>query len=427
MVPRPRKSHVSNLNIMVVGFTGVGKTAFVRTLLETLSIEEKRRAGNDTSIIANENTVSEKQQIDDNNSSNNKKSNSRRDSFISEHSSKSNNNIGSQYYHDEHALEGPIEKTLQPYTISREVEVVDKKENKVLLTLIDTPGFSAEYLVDRQLHDILKYIEHQFDLTLAEESKVKRNPRAVDTQVHCCLYFIDPRKASLDEFDIHILKKLANRVNVIPIIGKADQLTIAQRNRLKPAILKDIYTTFKIPIYGMPEDEDDNEDIDDEKTEDVGNEQKVDRKNSKKSSAAEKKRETLEQFLSEYDYNNEDKETQSILDYLYTVPFTFIAYEENPQNGQPVDMTVHKIQLGRDFGWGTIDCLDDKYSDFMKLKHILLSSHRRFLQLDTVERHYEQYRTERLMYKRATKMNMMSSNNNNTTTISHNNNFKLAA
>jgi cell division control protein 11 len=63
-------------------------------------------------------------------------------------------------------LQGPIEKTNQPYTISREIHV-DNKE-RIVLTLIDTPGFSAEYLVDKQLHDIIKYIEHQFDLTLAE-------------------------------------------------------------------------------------------------------------------------------------------------------------------------------------------------------------------------------------------------------------------
>ncbi|CAO0795239.1 unnamed protein product [Mucor circinelloides] len=354
MTPRSRKNQISHFNVMVVGFSGVGKTSFVRTLLETLSLDQ-------ANTIAN---------------NGNKK---RRDSFMSENSS----------ILVQEQLQGPIERTTQPYTISREIEV--EKKERIILTIIDTPGFGAEYLVDKQLHDITKYIEHQFDLTLQEESKVKRNPKAVDTQVHCCLYFIDPKKSALDEFDIRILKRLSNRVNVIPIIGKADNLTLAQRNRLKPSIIKDIYTTYKIPIYGMPDDDEDDEDDDEEE------------EGSKK----ETKPTTLDQFLQQFDYEKEDNDTQSVLDYLHTIPFTVIAYEDEPETGNPIEISPD-IKLGRDFGWGSIDCLGEKYSDFVKLKHMLLSSHRRYLQLDTVERYYEQYRTERLMYKRATKIGMVA-------------------
>ncbi|KAI8638933.1 Septin-domain-containing protein [Parasitella parasitica] len=354
MGPRSRKNHVSHFNVMVVGFSGVGKTSFVRTLLETLSLDQANAAANT-----------------------NKK---RRDSFMSENSS----------VVVQEQLQGPIERTTQPYTISREIEI--EKKERIILTIIDTPGFGAEYLVDKQLYDITKYIEHQFDLTLQEESKVKRNPKAVDTQVHCCLYFIDPRKPALDEFDIRILKRLSNRANVIPIIGKADNLTLAQRNRLKPSIIKDIYTTHKIPIYGMPDEEqDEEEEMDDEGKSD----------NDKKG----EKPTTLDQFLLQFDYENEDADTQSILSYLHTVPFTVIAYEDDPETGSPIDISPD-IKLGRDFGWGFIDCLGEKYSDFVKLKYMLLSSHRRYLQLDTVERYYEQYRTERLMHKRVTKIAM---------------------
>lgn len=227
---------------------------------------------------------------------------------------------------------------------------------------------------------------------------MKRNPKSVDTQVHCCLYFIDPKKSALDEFDIRILKRLSNRVNVIPIIGKADNLTLAQRNRLKPSIIKDIYTTFKIPVYGMPDEEEEEEEEEDDDEEEEG-------ENNKK----EKKPTTLDEFLEQFDYEQEDNDTQSVLDYLHTIPFTVIAYEDEPETGNPIEITPD-IKLGRDFGWGSIDCLGEKYSDFVKLKHMLLSSHRRYLQLDTVERYYEQYRTERLMYKRATKIGMVAPN-----------------
>ncbi|CEI93586.1 hypothetical protein RMCBS344292_07817 [Rhizopus microsporus] len=326
---------------MVVGHSGVGKTSFIRTLLETLRLEEEQRK---------EETPTTKK---------------RRDSFMSETS----------FVNIE--PEGPIEKTLQPYTVSREINI-DREH--VLLTLIDTPGFHQEYLIDKQLHDILKYIEHQFDLTLAEETKVKRNPKAVDTQVHCCLYFMDPKKSCLDEYDIRILTRLSNRVNVIPVIGKADQLTLAQKNRLKPRIIQDIYN--KIPIYGMPtKEEEEEEEEEDEET---------------------KKAETLNDFIQQFNYEEEDQDTKTILDYLKIIPFTFIAYEDEPDTGKPLE--IEGLSLGRDFGWGTIDCLNDKYSDFNQLKHALLFTHRKFLQLDTVERYYEQYRTEKLMFKRATRL-----------------------
>lgn len=62
-------------------------------------------------------------------------------------------------------IQGPLERTLVPYTVSVDTEVDGEK---MVLTLIDTPGFQTDYTVDKQLHDILGYIEHQFDLTLAE-------------------------------------------------------------------------------------------------------------------------------------------------------------------------------------------------------------------------------------------------------------------
>ncbi|KAI9274247.1 Septin-type guanine nucleotide-binding (G) domain-containing protein [Sporodiniella umbellata] len=344
MAPRSRKHTASYFNVMVVGFAGVGKTSFVRTLIEALMLEEHERQ--------QEKEYTKK----------------RRDSVMSETS----------FVNLE--PEGPIEKTLQPYTVSREI-IVDRE--RVLLTMIDTPGFQAEYLVDKQLHDIIKYVEHQFDLTLAEESKVKRNPKAVDTQVHCCLYFLDPKKAALDEYDIRILTKLSKRVNVIPVIGKADQLTLAQKNRLKPRIVQDIYN--KIPIYGMPTQIEEDEDEDEIKST--------------------KEPENLRDFIQQYTYEEEDFDTQVVLDYLKLIPFTFISYEDEPTTGKPLE--IPNVTLGRNYGWGTIDCLNDLYSDFTQLKRILLSTHRSFLQLDTVERYYEQYRTEKLTFKRATKLKSM--------------------
>ncbi|KAF7721505.1 hypothetical protein EC973_004554 [Apophysomyces ossiformis] len=348
MSPRSRKNALSQFNVMVVGFSGVGKTSFVRTLVEALKLEMSKE---------------------------------RRDSFVKQHTEAQNH------------LDGPLCKTLEPYTVTMDVDVSGERMS---LTLIDTPGFQTDYLVDKQLHDILSYIEHQFDLALAEENKVKRNPKAIDTQVHACLYFIDPSKRSLGEYDIRILTRLSKRVNVIPVIGKADMLTRAQRNRLKPAILQSIFTEHKIPLYGLPVDQDDDE-------EERSDEDDIEGERKAPGPAS-----TLEEFLQQFKYEEEDEESQAFIDYLRLVPFTVIAYEDDPDTGRPVIVEGNEgIKIGRDYGWGMIDCMNDRYSDFNQLKSMLLITHRTFLKAETVEKYYEEYRTERLLIKRATKLKSM--------------------
>lgn len=227
--------------------------------------------------------------------------------------------------------------------------------------------------------------------------------------MHACLYVLDPAKRALDEYDIRILSRLSQRVNVIPVIGKADTLTSAQRSRFKPTIIHDVYTTHKIPLYGLPEDDDD-EDEEEEETKNAekdGQEDKNDTSEEKENGQSDKKgkNNTLDDFLSQFNYEEEDEETQAFIDYLRLIPFAVIAYEDDPETGEPVE--IDDIKIGRDYGWVKIDCLSDQYSDFVALKTLLLSSHRRILQSETLERYYEQYRTERLLVRRATRMKSM--------------------
>ena len=46
-----------------------------------------------------------------------------------------------------------------------------------------------------------------------------------DNRIHVALYFIQPTGHSLREIDIEFLKRIGPRVNVIPVIAKADSLT----------------------------------------------------------------------------------------------------------------------------------------------------------------------------------------------------------
>lgn len=80
---------------------------------------------------------------------------------------------------------------------------------RIALTIVDTPGFgdnidnefayvpTSEWTEQNvtcrsSFQEIVGYLERQYDDILAEESRIKRNPRFRDNRVHALLYFIPP-------------------------------------------------------------------------------------------------------------------------------------------------------------------------------------------------------------------------------------------
>jgi cell division control protein 11 len=56
-----------------------------------------------------------------------------------------------------------------------------------------TPRANASVLTQTcSFGEIVGYLERQYDDILAEESRIKRNPRFRDNRVHVLLYFITP-------------------------------------------------------------------------------------------------------------------------------------------------------------------------------------------------------------------------------------------
>src|SRR5690606_26436285 len=161
-----------------------------------------------------------------------------------------------------------------------------------------------------------------------------------------CLYFIDNTSPGLSEADVRILKKLATRVNIIPVIARGDTLTSHQSTQLKKAIMRDI-EHHKIPIFSFASNQDEDGDDDD---------------------AVE-----------------EGAELQTML------PFTVIAHEDI----EIIDGEGNRIR-GRKYPWGIVNCLDPEHCDFSVLRSVLLATYRRVFKDITFEVFYEQYRTERL-------------------------------
>ncbi|KAF6070337.1 Septin family protein [Candida albicans] len=144
------------------------------------------------------------------------------------------------------------------------IEIIDDDNQKLLLNIIDTPGFGENLNNELCFIEIENYLKQQFDLVLAEETRIKRNPRFVDTRVHVMLYFITPTGHGLREIDIQCMKRLSKYVNIIPVIGKADSFTLNELQHFKQQIRIDIQK-FNVPTFQFDNslnDYDEDEDYD---------------------------------------------------------------------------------------------------------------------------------------------------------------------
>ncbi|XP_065206980.1 septin-7 isoform X3 [Planococcus citri] len=127
------------------------------------------------------------------------------------------------------------------------------KENGVnlVLTIVDTPGFGDAVDNSNCWQPIIDYIESRSEEYLNAESRVNRKPIS-DTRVHCCLYFIAPSGHGLKPLDVEFMQRLHDKVNIIPIIAKADTMIPEEIAYFKKQILSEI-AQHKIKIYDFPE------------------------------------------------------------------------------------------------------------------------------------------------------------------------------
>lgn len=71
---------------------------------------------------------------------------------------------------------------------------------------------------------VIDFVESKYEEFLNAESRVARKTMA-DSRVHCCLYFIAPSGHGLKPLDVEFMQRLCDKVNIIPIIAKADTMT----------------------------------------------------------------------------------------------------------------------------------------------------------------------------------------------------------
>uniref|UniRef100_A0A3Q3WH24 Septin n=1 Tax=Mola mola TaxID=94237 RepID=A0A3Q3WH24_MOLML len=216
---------------------------------------------------------------------------------------------------------------------------IEEKGIKLRLTIIDTPGFGDAINNTRCWQQVDDYIDQQFEQYFRDESGLNRR-NIQDNRVHCCLYFISPFSHGLRPLDVECMKALHEKVNIVPVLAKADSLTRAEVCRKKMKIREQI-KQFGINIYQFPEcDSDEDEDL--------------------------------------------KKQDQTLKD---SIPFAVI--------GSNVQMEGKGRRFrGRVYPWGVVEVEDPAHSDFLLLRNMLVRTHMQDLKEVTQETHYENYRAE---------------------------------
>ncbi|KAI9880942.1 MAG: Septin spn4 [Pleopsidium flavum] len=230
-----------------------------------------------------------------------------------------------------------VDKTFEIEITKAELE---EKFFKVRLTVIDTPGF-GDYVNNRDSWmPIIEFLDDQHESYMLQEQQPRRVDK-IDLRVHACLYFIRPTGHTLKPLDIEVMKRLSSRVNLIPVVAKADTLSPADLARFKHRI-RAVVEAQGIRIYQPPVEEDD-------------------------------------QAAAQY--------ARSL---MAAMPFAVIGSEKDVKTGEG------RIEKGRQYAWGVAEVENEDHCDFKKLRSILIRTHMLDLIHTTEEMHYEAYRAQQM-------------------------------
>ncbi|CAO3608503.1 unnamed protein product [Cunninghamella blakesleeana] len=263
-----------SLNIMVVGETGLGKSTFVNSLFQT-----------------------------------------------------------DIYKQGLNVIQPPLEATSSIESLTYELE---EDGIKMLLTITDSPGFGDKCDRSKDLEPIINYIEDQYKSYYEKEKKIQERKPIHDTRVHLCFYFINPTGHSLKELDILTLQEISSRVNLIPLIAKADTLTDKEKISFKNMILDD-FKKYNIPIFSV-----------------------------------------------DYNQNIYSEEISKV------IPFCIIGSNEF------TDINGKKMRC-RQYPWGVVEIENPEHSDFIYLRKILMEHLLYDLKESTHDEHYHKYRSQKIM------------------------------
>lgn len=232
----------------------------------------------------------------------------------------------------------PISKTTEIKMSSHSL-VEDRV--RLNINIIDTPGFGDQINNNKVWEPIVKYIKEQYSQYLRKELTAQREKYINDTRVHAILYFIQPNGKGLTALDVSTLKRLTEIANVIPVIGKADTLTLEERVQFRE-IIQSEFKQHNFRIYPYDSDE----------------------------------------------LNEEELELNESIRSI--IPFAVVGSEKEIEiNGETF--------RGRKTRWGTINVEDINQCEFVYLREFLIRTHLQDLIESTSFIHYEGFRARQLI------------------------------
>ncbi|XP_069748741.1 septin-6 isoform X1 [Narcine bancroftii] len=206
---------------------------------------------------------------------------------------------------------------------------------RLKLSIVNSVGFGDQINKDESYKSIVEFIDAQFEAYLQEELKIKRTLHNYhDSRIHVCLYFIAPTGHSLKSLDLVTMKKLDSKVNIIPIIAKADSVSKNELQKFKIKIMSELVSNG-VQIYQFPTDD-----------------------------------ETV-------------AEINGIMN--AHLPFAVVGSTEEIKIG-------NKMMKARQYPWGTVQVENENHCDFVKLREMLIRVNMEDLREQTHARHYELYR-----------------------------------
>lgn len=211
------------------------------------------------------------------------------------------------------------------------------------LSILETVGYGDQINKEDSYEPIVQYLDSQFDQYLQEELKVKRNLWIYsDTRVHVCLYFISPTGHSLKAIDLQTMKKLENKVPIIPLIAKSDTISKSELQKFKMRIRNELLSN-NVSFYQFP---------------------------------------TSTGSLDPHTAAENEKLNSMM-------PFAVVGSTEEVKIGQ-------KVVRARTYPWGAVQVENEQHCEFVNLRNAILRTNLEDLRETTHCKHYELFRQNKL-------------------------------
>ncbi|XP_007260783.3 septin-5 isoform X1 [Astyanax mexicanus] len=256
------------------------------------------------------------------------------------------NSLFLQDLYKDRPLSGPRERMYQTVAITKKTVDIVEKGVKLRLNLVDTPGFGDSMNSTNSWKPVLDYVEQQFKhYHIGEASPNRKNLQ--DHRVHCCLYFISSFGHGLKPIDVQFMKALHRKVNIVPVLAKADCLTPSEIQRMKVRILKELDEN-DIKIFQFPE----------------------------------------------CDPNEDELYRQQDLEIKKSIPFAVVG------SNTTVEHNGKRIRA-RLYPWGVVEVENPAHCDFVHLRNMLVRTHMQDLKDTTDYLLYENYRMQLMCQNQA--------------------------